>query len=163
MRKFNILLFLFSLFALKAFSQSNWEIKGGVNYTYFDNVESSSPKIGLALGMARTFKSKTNFSFSVGAGFVSRGAILEKRAIEPYPGNLDKQNAYSWDIHGFIGYLELPLFIKYSFPINSKYGLTLFMGPSYSIPLLDLTKFKERKFIEVYDPNNPYGVPNVFQ
>jgi len=148
-------LFLF-VFSIKAFSQNKWEIKGGPNYTYFDDAKSSSPKVGLSLGVARIFKLNNYFSISGEVNFVTKGAILEQRAVIPYA--VEKQNSYSWDIHGFIGYLELPLFIEYSFPISNIYELTLFMGPSYSIPMLDFTKFNKKDFIEVYDPNNPSGM-----
>ena len=151
-----ILLFVF-LLSFKAFPQNKWEIKGGLNYTNFVSVKNSSPKIGYTLGIARKIKIYNNFSFSGEVDFVSKCAILKNRKISPYT-EVDEQDAYSWDIHGSIGYLEFPILIKYSFPIYKRYNLTLFMGPSYSIPIIDFTKFEKREFLEVYNPDNPSGM-----
>ncbi len=148
--------FLF-LLIFNAYPQNSWEIKGGINYAYFVNVKNYSPKIGYTLGIARKINLYNNFSVSGEVDFVSKGAILKNRKISPYT-EVDEQDAYSWDIHGSIGYLELPILIKYSFPIYKRYNLILFMGPSYSIPIIDFTKFKKREFLEVYDPKNPSGM-----
>ena len=54
-----------------------------------------------------------------------------------------------------MGYLDLIIIIKYNFLLTKKYFVSLYAGPSYSIPLIDFTKYKKKKFLEVFDPNNP--------
>ena len=154
MKKLQVYLFVF-LLSFNVFSQSNWELKGGPNYTYFVDAINSSPKIGFTLGLSRKFNLYKKLSLSAEADFTLKGAILEKRKIEPYAGNLEKQNAYSWDIHGSIGFFEIPVFIDYSFPVNNRINFSILIGPTYSIPLIDFSKFKKIEFIEEYDPNNP--------
>ncbi len=145
------------LSSFNVFPQSNWELKSGLNYTNFIDAINSSPKLGFTLGMSRKFKLYNKFSISAEADFALKGAILEKRKIEPYAGNLEKQDAYSWDIHGYIGFIEIPVLIDYSFPVNNRINFSIFIGPTYSIPLIDFSKFKKIDFIEEYDPNNPSG------
>lgn len=150
------LLFL-SISSLNGFSQSNWSLKGGLTSSYFTNAENSSPGLGLVLGVSRKFSLKENFSINGGINFATRGAILKNRSIAPYTDGVIKLDAYSWDIHLKLGFIEIPVLFQYSVPLNNKTNLIFFTGTSFSIPILDFTKLEKKEYIEEYDPNNPSG------
>ncbi len=154
MKKTIFVLSFLILFHQNSFSQNKWQIKAGPNYSYFVDMSNSSSNIGYILGIERKIDIYENLAVNIGLDYTTKGAVLNDRTIRPYkPSEL--VNVYSWDIHGNIDYLELPVLLSYAFPIYKEYKFGMFVGPSYAIPVRDLSEFKKVKFIEEYDPNNP--------
>ena len=153
MRKILLIFIFLSVFSLNGFSQSNWRLKGGLTLSYFTDADNSSPGLGLMLGLSRKFILKNNFSICGEVNFATRGAILENRSISPYTS--ETEYAYTWDIHGTIGYIDIPILVQHTSLLKNKTNLTFYIGPSFSIAILDFTKFEKRDFIEIYDWNNP--------
>jgi hypothetical protein len=89
----------------------------------------------------------------VGIGYTTRGATLENRTIQPYHivGDID---AYYWDIQGNIGYIDIPIHLKYGFKLNRKLTLSPIIGITCSIPKKDYSKFKQIKFYKIYNSDN---------
>ena len=158
MKKTILLLSLILLFQDNGFPQSKWQIKAGANSSYFVDAENSSSKIGYTLGIARKINISGDLDITVELDYTTKGAILYERTIRPFRPR-DVVNIYSWDIHGNIGYIELPVLLSYSFPVYEEYNIGLFFGPALSVPVKELSEFKKVIFIEEYDPNNP-GSPN---
>jgi len=153
MKKTILLLSLILLFQDNGFPQSKWQIKAGANSSYFVDVENSSSKIGYTLGIARKINISGDLDITVELDYTTKGAILYERTIRPFRPR-DVVNIYSWDIHGNIGYIELPVLLSYSFPVYEEYNIGLFFGPALSVPVKELSEFKKVEFIEEYDPDN---------
>jgi Outer membrane protein beta-barrel domain len=135
-------------------SQTNWQFKAGPNYTRFNSEKDTSPKIGYMLGVAKRFNIYDDLSVYGELDFIAKGAILKDRNVRPVVGNLEPRNAYKWDISGYLGYIELPILLSYTFPFLNNYNFRLFLGPSFSIPVKDLSNFDKKNFIETVDPFN---------
>ena len=154
MKKTILLLSLILLFQDNGFPQSKWQIKAGANSSFFVDAENSSSKIGYTLGIARKINIYGDLDITVELDYTTKGASLNDRTIMPYT-TINPMNAYSWDIHGNIGYIELPVLLSYSFSVYEEYNIGLFFGPALSVPVKELSEFREVKFIEEYDPINP--------
>jgi hypothetical protein len=154
MKKAIFFLSLLLLFQDDGFPQSKWQIKAGANSSYFVDAENSSSKIGYTFGIARKINIYGDLDITVELDYATKGAILHERTIRPYT-TINPMNAYSWDIHGNIGYIELPVLLSYSFPVYEEYSIGLFFGPAFSVPVKDLSEFRKVQFIEEYDPINP--------
>lgn len=127
-------------------AQSKFRFTIGPTISYFLDAENSSPKIGLAIGFKKDFNLYQKLGLSAGINFASRGAILENRTIAPYSGE-PSEEAFYWDIHGMIGYLEIPLIIQYAIPVTQKVKLTPLLGPVFSFRIKDLTHFEKSNSI----------------
>jgi hypothetical protein len=87
---------------------------------------------------------------SVGTGLSSRGAILENRTIAPYV--TQPTDAFYWDIHGMIGYLEFPVLAQYKIFISKKIKIMPILGLVFSFPVKDLSHFEKKQFFKVKVP-----------
>ena len=150
------LIFLFSfLINSSVLSQSNWQFKAGPNYTYYSKEKNSLPKIGYLIGIAENFNIYKNLSIYGELNYTTRGAILKDRKIRPMPRDVQPQDTYTWDIHGYIGYLELPILLSSTIPFLKEYKIRLFIGPCFSSLVKDLSRCYKKSFIEYYDPLRP--------
>ncbi len=154
MKKIIVFLYLFiCLFGLQSYAQSKWSIKGGLTISYFTNIDKSEPGLGFTVGIARDFNLKENFSIIGEIDFALRNATLNDRTIVPYE-QYNKINSYYWDIKLRMGFIDMPILFQYLFHLNDKTNLIFFAGPSFSIPILDLSKIEKKGFFEEYDPDN---------
>jgi len=115
---FSVLTFLFNYSP----AQSKFQFMIDPTISYFLDAKNSSPRIGLAIGFRKDFRLYKRLALSAGINFASRGAILENRTIAPYSSEPSEEVFY-WDIHGMIGYLEIPLIIQYTIPLTQKVKL----------------------------------------
>lgn len=169
MKKLFFTFFFLLLFFNFSIAQSKFRFTIGPTISYFLNAENSSPKIGLAIGFRKDFHLYKRLALSTGVNFASRGAILENRTIAPYSGE-PSEEAFYWDIHGMIGYLEFPIVIQYAIQVTQKAKLIPLLGPVLSIPIKDLSHFEKKEFFNIYirGQSNPidydfnFGPESVF-
>lgn len=150
MKKLFLIICYLLLFFTYSPTQNKFRLTMGSTISYFLNAENSSPKLGLAIGISKKFYLYKKFSLYTGLGFASRGAILKNRTIAPYAA--DPTDAYYQDIHGMLGYLEVPAAIQYEIAVSKKIKIKAFIGPIFTFPVMDLTHFDKKEFFNVYIP-----------
>lgn len=148
MKKILIILLIFLLFSLNLYSQSNWQLKGGVAYSKFRSVESQN-KSGFTLGIGHEWSLMKNFSISWEFLYDQKGAILKDKII----GGGYVRFVYKRDIFTAIAFIESPILLKYNISINKQTKFQLLTGLSLAIGIRDNTKVKNQRFLfEVKDP-----------
>jgi hypothetical protein len=125
---------------------NNIILKAGINTSFFVNETSSKPGYGYSLSYNKEFNLFKNSLISLGIGYSEREVVLENVTIRPYTILINEQiNSYYWDIKGRIGYIEVPIMIRYEFSIK-KVSVSPILGLSLSYPRKDLSKFEKKKF-----------------
>jgi len=133
------------------FAQHNIFIKAGSNVSWFLNAENSKPKIGYSFCIEKGFKLFKGIFLDVGIGYTTRGAVLENRTIQPYNPPSTYTDAFYWDIQGNIGYVDLPILLKYNYRINTKLSFNPIVGMTIAIPTNDYSTIKQKKFYKIKD------------
>lgn len=151
MRKLPYVIFLFLLLTNHSHAQGKIRLAIGPTISYFPSAENTSPKVGISIGIVKDFHLYDKFLLASGIGFASRGAILENRTIAPYASQ--PTDAYYQDIHGTLGYIEIPANIQYEIPYSKEIKFKPFIGPTFTFPVIDLTHFEKREFFNVYTPS----------
>lgn len=133
-------------------AQNQWSFKAGINYSNFRDEEDALPKLGYSLGINREWTISTNTVIAAEFIYTTKGGILKNKTIAP-------EEAFSHDIHFYdihckVGYIELPILIKYFFQINQDIKLIFYGGFSFSVPIIDYSEIKKGKFLYYYDENN---------
>ncbi len=145
-------LFLSLLLLLNpSFSKNKFYFFAGSTISYFLNAENSKPQIGISFGICKSFHIYKNYYITGELSYSTRGAILENRTIAPY--TVEPTEAYYWDIHGMIGFLEIPVEFQYEYSISNNIKVIPFAGPTILIPMHDFTKLDKRNFFEIYYPD----------
>lgn len=127
-------------------------IKAGINYSTLRDSDSDF-KLGYTFGIGKEWHVIKNASITSEINYTIRGGILKDK---PIIGNLDDyQDIYSHDINVSVGYIDIPLLLKYSSPIKNDVYIQLYIGPSFSMPISDNSDTKERQFLFFYDPHDP--------
>jgi len=132
-------------------SQSTRYVKTGVNYSQIF-VNNSRGNIGLSFGVGKEPKIKGNLFWAQELYFYTIGGSLLKKKILYYPG----YTIYPVDMHYSLGYLQIPILLKYKI-INRKNKETrLFFGPHVSFGLFDASRrFSPTNHIYENVENNP--------
>jgi hypothetical protein len=157
MKKLLILFLFFPLFPAPFNAQSGcllsgFIIKAGINYSTLRNSDSDF-KLGYTFGIGKEWNVIKKAAIGYEINYTTRGGILKDK---PIIGNLDDyQDVYSHDIHVSVGYIDIPLLLKYSSQIKNDMYIQLYIGPSFSMPISDNSDTKERRFLFYYDPHDP--------
>ncbi|MCK4321302.1 PorT family protein [candidate division WOR-3 bacterium] len=117
MKKLAIVLVL--LFSTSVFAQGlTFGVKGGINYNKFfgENSEGSEWKLGFAAGAVAAFD-------------VTDMLIIQPEVLYSMKGSGIEGVDASWDLT----YIEIPVLLKYSIPMDGMIAPNLFIGPSLGI------------------------------
>lgn len=131
-------------------AQSNYKIIGGINYSSFRDVEDSEPEPGFALGIGKEWAIYKKIAIEGQILYSAKKATLKNKKIIYYPGII-----YLKDIQWKMGFIEIPVFVKYKFPFF-KSSLSINLGPSFLIAVKDNSKIKriETVCIKEFQENN---------
>jgi len=150
-----ILVFI-SFFVFTFNFEGNNYVNGGLTISKFKYAENAEPLTGYTIGIERDLHIYKPAYLSFGLNYNTRGALLKHRAIAAYA--TFPMPSYYWDIYAKIGYIEIPLYLRFKIPERSKFSLNLFFGISLAYPWKDLTKFKQKEFIEIIElPDYDYS------
>ena len=152
MKKLLLSLIFFLQLSITLNAHSNFILKAGINYSTLRNSDADF-KRGYTFGIGKDWNIIKNVAIGSEINYITRGGILNDRPImsEVY----FPHDVYSYDIHIAVGYLEIPLLVKFIFPVKYNIKVQLCVGPAVSLPLLDYSDTKNRKFLFYYDPNDP--------
>ena len=116
MSKLFLIFFLILLFPVSSLCEKiiNMNLKSGINLSII-HFKDSSIRPGIFLGFESEPQINNKLKFSSGLCLSLRRGILRDKLIWSHPGILSL-----YDISYSIGCLEIPLLLKYSFPLNNE-------------------------------------------
>lgn len=123
-------LILLIILSSTLFAQNSFGIKGGVIKSELQNTD-YDPYTGFTFGILKEFDIAYNFSLQLELDYSQRGADLGEvnvRGIYLYP------DVYLYKVNIKLGYIELPVLLKYNIHINENFQLGPYAGASIGIP-----------------------------
>jgi len=138
------------ILTINIYAKNNWFIKAGANYsTLNDNVVETEDKFGYSIGIEKDWQIAPVFYFTSGIHYNTRNGIIKNITV----GYGDPSSrVFKEDIHLYLHYISVPLFLKYTQHINEKLSFNIFFGPSLNAMKKDNSKKKNLSVI--YDPDN---------
>ena len=127
MRKINlfILILMITLISdLCAKSQKGIKIGGNFSQILVNN---STGELGVSFGVAKEWFIANRFAIGGELLFSTRRSQLKNKRIHFYPGVISTH-----DIHCSFRYIELPILMKFYYPISNTLKIQLQAGPSFS-------------------------------
>jgi hypothetical protein len=145
---FQVFKILFLLLVTNSFvvAQGLWSVKGGLNLSVAKHSKSKFAP-GYTLGLNRKFSLDEKFGVSIEVNIVRRSFILEEFVVGTESGQ-SSSSLFSYNYKMNVLYIELPVLVHYSYPINKESHLIPYVGFSYSHPL------------SYYQPNSNYSTTN---
>ena len=137
--------------------QAKYNLKVGTNFSKIQE-NGSEPKTGITFGIGKNWSLFGNFKIGTDLLFTTRGGILKDKSFSLNPSI--SQDVYTLDIHVCVGYLELPLMVKYSIFNRRNINIMLNLGPSIAIPVLDFSKTANGKHLFFFIPDDPENIVN---
>jgi len=107
----------------------------GGNYAKFQDGDGEG-KTGLFIGIEKDWNIHKRLSFISGVNYVTKGVTLKNKIVKY---NSWDASVFVYDINCSIGFLDVPICIKYKIPIYKKFGLQIYWGPSLSVAAKDLS------------------------
>lgn len=154
MKKLLILFIFFYLLTDPLNAQSGFMLKAGVNYSTLRNSDADF-KRGYTFAIGNDWSIIKNFAISSEINYTTRGGIFNDKPIKSDLYFSPPYDVYSYDIYISVGYIEITYNFKYSLPIDKHIHIQLYAGPAVSLPILDYSDTKYRKFLFYYDPSDP--------
>ncbi len=146
-----VLFFLMSSFNLLA--QNEWSIVLGINYSSFYDEDNNGWIPGASIGFEKDWQLIDNFGLNLQIIYSIKSGELTEKVIGPY--GYYEQDLYLYNITARVGYLEIPISLKYEFYSTSTLGTSILMGYFISFPINDYTDKEKTKYLFTYDPENP--------
>jgi hypothetical protein len=154
MKKLLLSLIFFLHFSITLNAQSNFILKSGINYSTFRNSDAYL-KSGYTFGICKDWQIIKNVAIGSEINYTIRGGLFNDKPILSDMYFSPPYDVYSYDIHVAVGYLEIPVLVKYIFPVKNNIKVQLYAGLAVSLPLLDYSDTKNGKFLFYYDPDDP--------
>jgi len=132
MRKINLFILILIITLISdLYAKSLKCIKFGGNFSQI-LVNNSKGNLGVSFGIAKEWFISNRFTIGGELIFSTRRSQLKNKRILFYPGVISTH-----DIHCSFGYLELPILMKFYFPISNTLKIQLQAGPSFSFGIFN--------------------------
>lgn len=145
-------LILFSI-TININAQKPGSIKAGINYSTFYDEKNNGWMPGFSISLNKYWQLTDRFSIGSEFNYCQKGGIIRNKFKAPYYSDKQERLRY-FDIHARIGFLQIPLLIKYKFYNKWKIEFNVFAGYFIAIPVTDLSELKFNGDYKQYDPDN---------
>ena len=120
---------------------------GGTISNFYDEVNSGNIYAPV-IGISREWSLYGGLSIACEFNYVFRGGVIKNKPI----GFWTEIDIYNHDIYASIGYIDIPLMLKYYLNVQQKTKFFFSFGPSYGHPLYDNSDLKQKEFLFRYVP-----------
>jgi hypothetical protein len=132
MRKISLLILILMIILFQNLcAKSQKGIKVGGNFSQI-LVNNSTGELGVSFGVAKEWFIANRFAIGGELLFSTRRSQLKNKRILFYPGVIA-----TYDIHCSFGYIELPILMKFYYPISKTLKIQLQAGPSFSFGIFN--------------------------
>ena len=122
----------------------------GINQSKFRNQDCKS-KVGPAYGLGLDYYPIKSYGAFIGTGLLyqNKKLLVEDKTWPSFLFSEFAEDVWTGDFDINISYIEIPLQIGFSIKLYDQLSASIFTGYSFSIPIKDYTKTKNRKVREL--------------
>lgn len=120
-------------------------IKGGRTFSNFYDTNSKF-KQSYLYGVFGEKQITKNASLSWEAIYTAKGGIINNAPIAINTTTI-YDSIYTYDIHCLVRYLEISVYLKFTFPVNKNLSIFIISGPSISFAKKDFTSIHNKKYL----------------